>query len=71
MNSEFAGAYNLLQGKIGWKKWLNSITLELFMGIDNALDEHYSLGNDINAFGRRYYNPSPLRNYYGGVIIGF
>lgn len=71
-NDEFAGAYNLLQGKIGWKGRVTSgIALELFIGIDNALDEKYSLGNDINAFGRRYYNPSPRRNYFGGLVIGF
>lgn len=71
-NSEFASAYDLLQAKAGWKKQLTpNISLELFIGIDNALDEKYSLGNDINAFGRRYYNPSPLRNYFGGLAIGF
>jgi iron complex outermembrane receptor protein len=71
-NDEFASAYNLLQGKIGWRGRLtSSIVLELFVGIDNALDEHYSLGNDINAFGKRYYNPSPRRNYFGGLAIGF
>lgn len=71
-NAEFAGAYNLLQGKIGWKGRLTShIALELFVGLDNALDEQYSLGNDINAFGKRYYNPSAPRNYFGGLVIGF
>ena len=71
-NDEFASAYDLLQAKAGWKRQLTGNTsLELFIGIDNALDEKYSLGNDINAFGRRYYNPSPRRNYFGGVVIGF
>ncbi|MFI5132613.1 MAG: TonB-dependent receptor, partial [Chitinophagales bacterium] len=71
-NSEFASAYDLLQAKTGWKgKLTPHMSLELFIGIDNALDEKYSLGNDINAFGRRYYNPSPLRNYFGGIVIGF
>ena len=71
-NDVSAASYNLLQGKLGWKgKLSSSVTLDLFGGVDNALNEQYSLGNDINAFGRRYYNPSPLRNYYGGVIIGF
>jgi iron complex outermembrane receptor protein len=71
-NDQFAKAYNLLQAKIGWKQRMNSrIGLEIFVGIDNALDEQYSLGNDINAFGRRYYNPSAPRNYFGGLAIGF
>ena len=71
-NDEFAGAFDLLQAKLGWKKQLTpNFALELFVGIDNALDEKYSLGNDINAFGKRYYNPSAPRNYFGGLVIGF
>jgi iron complex outermembrane receptor protein len=31
----------------------------------------YSLGNDINAFGRRYYNPAPERNYFAGLRVSF
>jgi len=76
-NSVSASAYNLLQSKLGWKGKLNSsITLEIFGGVDNALNERYSLGNDINAAGinpsvKRYYNPSPVRNYFGGLAISF
>jgi iron complex outermembrane receptor protein len=71
-NDEFAKAYTLLQAKIGWKKQLGSSSgIELFAGADNLLNEQYSLGNDINAFGKRYYNPSPINNYFGGLIVSF
>jgi iron complex outermembrane receptor protein len=61
-----------LQAKIGWKRQLrSSLGLELFAGADNLLNEQYSLGNDINAFGKRYYNPSPINNYFGGLIVNF
>jgi iron complex outermembrane receptor protein len=71
-NDEFATAYDLVQLKAGWKhNFKGRVELEIFAGIDNLLDETYSLGNDINAFGRRYYNPSAPRNYYGGIVIGF
>ena len=33
------------------------------------LNEFYSSGNDLNAAGRRYYNPSPLRNFFAGVSL--
>jgi len=36
-----------------------------------VLDETYSLGNDINAAGGRYYNAAPKRNYYAGLAINF
>ncbi len=71
-NDLYAGAFNILQGKTGWKKQINTqLSLEIFAGIDNALNEKYSLGNDINAAGRRYFNPAALRNYFGGVALGF
>jgi len=69
-NSEFASSYNLLGSRIGWRKELKKKNkLELFAGIENAFDVTYSLGNDINAAGGRYYNAAPGRNYYGGVSL--
>jgi iron complex outermembrane recepter protein len=71
-NDEYAKGFTLLQGKIGWKKQLSrSFNLELYAGADNLTNEKYSLGNDINAVGRRYYNPSAVNNYFGGVVINF
>jgi iron complex outermembrane receptor protein len=35
------------------------------------LDEVYSLGNDINAAGGRYYNVAPAKNWYVGVAVQF
>jgi len=66
-NTESASSYNLLGGRIGWKKRLkNKNQLEFFAGIDNAFDVVYSLGNDINAAGGRYFNAAAGRNYYCG-----
>ena len=69
-NSEFASSYNLLGTRIGWRKELKKKNrFELFAGIDNAFDVTYSLGNDINAAGGRYYNAAAGRNYYGGISL--
>lgn len=69
-NTEFASSYNLLGSRIGWRKDLKKKNkLELFAGIENAFDVTYSLGNDINAAGGRYYNAAPGRNYYGGISV--
>ncbi len=71
-NAVYAPAYDILLAKLGWKKQYKTFSIELFTGIDNALNQLYSLGNDINAaFGNRYYNPAPGRNYYGGVTVNF
>ena len=69
-NTAFATSYNLLGLKIGYEKLLHEkFRIKLFAGIENLLDEQYSLGNDINGFGGRYYNAAPGRNYFGGVAI--
>lgn len=70
-NAVYAGSYHLLQAKVGWQfKAGRKAKLNLFVGGDNLLNKKYSLGNDLNAVGNRYYNPAPLRNYYAGVSLG-
>jgi iron complex outermembrane receptor protein len=65
-NTTFAKAYHLVLAKLNWgvNKWLS-----VYAGADNLLDNYYSLGNDLNAVGARYYNPAPGRNYYGGLRV--
>lgn len=71
-NSTYADAYHLVQLKLNWQKEIGGgRTLALFGGVDNLLNERYSLGNDINAFGGRYYNAAPLQNFYGGIRMSF
>lgn len=65
-NTASADAYHLGQLKAGWKK-PGTTKLEIYAGIDNLFNADYSLGNDLNAFGSRYFNPSPKRNYYFGI----
>jgi len=43
--------------------------MNIFAGADNLLNQSYSLGNDLNAVGNRYYNPAPGRNYFGGISL--
>ncbi|WP_421773670.1 TonB-dependent receptor family protein [Gracilimonas sp.] len=71
-NSVYSNPYHLVQTKVGFKKELiDNWTFDLFVGIDNLLDEKYSLGNDLNAFGERYYQPAAPRNWFGGVKVDY
>ncbi len=70
-NDVYAKDYHLLQTKIGWVGKFRSHSLQLFLGGDNLLNETYSLGNDINAAGKRYYNPAPTINGYGRVVCNW
>jgi iron complex outermembrane receptor protein len=67
--NEYATDYVLLGSRMGYRKSIKKFHYELFAGIDNALDQKYSLGNDINAAGGRYYNVAAARNYYGGLKL--
>ena len=70
-NTVYAKAYHLLQLKIGKQIKMTKVVLNVFAGADNLLNEVYSLGNDINAAGVRYFNPAPSANYYAGVKVSF
>lgn len=70
-NDAFANDCHLLQCKIGWKKTWSKSGIELYAGADNMLNELYSLGNDINALGKRYYNPAAPGNYFIGCILNW
>jgi iron complex outermembrane receptor protein len=69
-NTIYQDAYSLVNLRVGWLKSMADWELEIFAGIDNLLDASYSLGNDLNAFAGRFYQPAPTRNGYGGVKIG-
>lgn len=68
-NTVYANDYALLGARLGFRKQVKNWQVDVFGGMDNALNEQYSLGNDLNAFGGRYFNPAATRNYYGGASV--
>ena len=71
-NTEYAGKYNLLQANVRWSTLrIKKVGIEIFAGADNVLNEKYSLGNDINAFGGRYFNAAAPLNFYAGMNFNF
>lgn len=69
-NTAFADHYNLVEAKAGWEHPFNpKLRIALYAGAGNLLNEKYSLGNDLNAVGSRYYNAAPARNYYLGLKV--
>ena len=67
-NTVHADGFQLVLVKAGYSfAWQNGPEIEVFAGVNNLLDERYSLGNDLNAFGQRYFQPAPERNYYAGI----
>lgn len=67
-NSAFADSYNLLSARIGINGFRNkALPAKIYVAADNILNEKYSLGNDLNAFGKRYYNAAPTFNFMVGA----
>jgi len=69
-NTVYAKKYHILQAKIGWRNLrIGHTPVEVFAGADNLLNENYSLGNDLNAMGGRYFNAAAKRSFYGGLAV--
>lgn len=69
-NTAKSKSYNLVELKIGKRNLrFGQTKFEVFAGINNLLNEKYSLGNDLNAANDRYFNPAATINFYGGLSI--
>ena len=68
-NTDYAVGYWVFGARGGWRHAFGKLEAELYAGADNLTDRRYSLGNDLNAFGGRYFQPAPGRNYYGGASL--
>ena len=70
-NTAFNWAYTVFDLRFALdRRWGNS-DFRPFIGIDNLFDERYNAWTITNGFGGRYFDPSPGREVYGGVTIGF
>lgn len=76
-NTYYADAYSLLNGKLGFRKTVNRFGVDVFGGVNNAMDTRYSslllYNADASAFGAppQFYNPSAGINYYGGIKVKY
>ncbi|NDK56951.1 TonB-dependent receptor [Pontibacter fetidus] len=71
-NTVYADSYLVVGAKLGYRRTIaDKLELNIFAGVDNLTNQKYSLGNDLNAFGGRYYQPAPDRNYFGGLALNY
>ena len=70
-NTAFNWAYTVVDLRFALDRRLGDSDVRAFIGIDNLFDERYNAWTIPNGFGGRYYDPSPGREVYGGVTIGF
>ena len=67
-NETLISSYNLLNIKYSKEIFRKS---EIFLGVNNAFNQEYFDNIRINAFGKRYYEPAPKRNFYFGINLSF
>ena len=67
-NETLISSYNLLNIKYSKEIFSSS---EIFLGVNNAFNQEYFDNIRINAFGKRYYEPAPKRNFYFGINFSF
>ncbi len=76
-NTYYQQAYTLLASKLGYKRQISRIEIDISAGANNLLDARYSslinFNADAVAYGGapQFYNPSPSRNFYGGIAVRF
>ncbi|MCZ4244629.1 TonB-dependent receptor [Pedobacter punctiformis] len=69
-NTTFSNRYHLVEVKTGIRSLeIKNTHLDIFAGVNNLLNEKYSLGNDLNAANERYFNPAAGINFYSGISI--
>jgi iron complex outermembrane receptor protein len=69
-NSERAPSFAVTNVRVGGtaifgKPWLSPV-----LGVQNVFDRKYAGSINLNAAGRKYYEPAPGRALYGGLTLG-
>jgi len=62
-------SYFLADLRMGLKRKFGPLNLELFFGVNNLFDERYNGSIVPNAFGDRFFEPAPGRNFYNGLTV--
>ncbi len=66
-NTDSTDAYTLANIRFGRRFDVRNGQVEFYGGINNATDEDYNANVRINAFGGRFFEAAPDRNYYLGA----
>jgi iron complex outermembrane receptor protein len=70
-NTAFNWAHTVIDLRFGHETTWRDTDVRSFIGIDNLFDGRYNSSAIINAYGARYYEPSPGREIYAGLMFGF
>ena len=55
--------------RVGYNSYQKDWEIESFVGVNNLTDEEYNNNIRINAFGGRFFEPAPDRNWLLGITL--
>ena len=70
-NSTSVASYTVSNIRLGSEWQRGHWSIRPYIGINNIFGEQYNSNIRINAFGGRYYEPAPERNFYAGFVVNF
>ena len=70
-NTANVSSYTIANLRLGYDFQNGNWMIRPYVGINNLFDEAYNSNIRINAFGGRYFEPAPTRNFYAGVVVNF
>ena len=70
-NTVINDAYTLTDFRAGYQFGVGTILVTPFVAVNNILDAEYNANVRINAFGGRYFEAGPGRNFVGGVTVNY
>jgi iron complex outermembrane receptor protein len=68
-NDAEVDSYTVANLRAGWRKRFGAWEVHPFFGVNNVFDEEYNDNIRINAFGGRYFEPAPERNFFAGLTV--
>ena len=70
-NSVLINSFQKTRLQIGKSIEVQSNKIDLFLGVNNLLNQEYFDNIRLNAFGSRFYEPAPPRNIFSGLSFSF
>jgi iron complex outermembrane receptor protein len=70
-NTVDVSSYTVVNLRLGYDFQNGNWMIRPYVGLNNLFDEAYNSNIRINAFGGRYFEPAPTRNFYAGVVVNF
>jgi iron complex outermembrane receptor protein len=70
-NTAAADSYTTLGLRAGFEQQVGRLRFTEFVRLDNVTDANYIGSVIVNEANQRFYEPSPTRNWFAGVTVGY